>query len=95
MKLTLQTQKLQEMVANSVKGASANKMIPITSLMGIEVKDNVLTLSTTDATNHLKIIERKVDNENFYVVVQAELFSKLVAKTSTETMTMTLKEKQS
>lgn len=92
MELKLKTLKLQEMVSKSVKGASNNKMIPITSLMCIELKDNVLTLTTTDATNYLQIIERKVEGEDFYVVVPSEVFSKLVAKTTSETMTLVLKE---
>jgi DNA polymerase III sliding clamp (beta) subunit (PCNA family) len=91
MKLTLKTLKLQEMVSKAIKGASNNKMIPITSLMAIQWQDGVLTLITTDAANTLKIID-KVEGEEFYVVVQTELFSKLVAKTTTETITLTLKE---
>lgn len=91
MKLTLKTLKLQEMVSKAIKGASNNKMIPITSLMAIQWKGGVLTLITTDAANTLKIID-KVEGEDFYVVVQTELFSKLIAKTTTEAITLTLKE---
>lgn len=92
MKLTLPTQKFQEMVNKAVKGASNNKMIPITGLMAIELKDGVLTLTTTDATNTLTIIAKDITGEDFYAVVQTDLFSKLVAKTSTEKITLTLKE---
>lgn len=92
MKLKLKTLKLQEMVSKAVKGASNNKMIPITGLMAIVLKDGVLTLITTDATNTLKVIENKVEGEDFYVVVQTDIFSKLVAKITTETITLTLKE---
>lgn len=91
-KLTLKTMKLQELVSKSIKGASSNKMIPITGLMAISLKDSTLVLTTTDATNTLKIVEPKVDGEDFYVVVQADVFSKLVAKTSTESITLTLKD---
>lgn len=94
MKLKLKTLKMQEMVSKAVKGASNNKMIPITSLMAIELKDNVLTLTTTDASNYVKIIEKQVEGENFYIVVQTDTFSKLVAKTSVEFITLTLKENQ-
>ena len=57
MKLKIKTLKMQEMVSKAIKGASGNKMIPITSLMAIELKENVLTLTTTDASNYVKIIE--------------------------------------
>lgn len=92
MKLSIKTLALQDMVAKAVKGASSNKMIPITSLMAIELKEGVLTLTTTDATNTLKIIKKDIDGENFYVTVPVDIFSKLVAKTTTETITLTLKD---
>lgn len=94
MQLKLKTVKLQEMVAKAIKGASNNKMIPITSLMAIELKKNKLTLTTTDATNYLKVIEDKVDGEDFYVVVPVEVFSKLVARTSVENIILTLKDNE-
>jgi len=92
MELTIKTQKLQEMVSKAVKGASNNKMIPITGLMAITLKNNVLTLMTTDATNTLKVLENGIDGDEFYAVVQADIFSKLISKTTTETITLTLKE---
>lgn len=92
MKLKLKTLKLQEMVSKAIKGASNNKMIPITGLMAIVLKKGVLTLITTDATNTLKVMEKNIEGDDFYVVVQADIFSKLVAKITTETITLTLKE---
>jgi len=92
MKLKLKTLKLQEMVSKAIKGASNNKMIPITGLMAIVLKKGVLTLITTDATNTLKVMEKDIEGDDFYVVVQADIFSKLVAKITTETITLTLKE---
>ena len=92
MQIKLKTLKLQEMVAKAIKGASNNKMIPITSLMAIELKDNILTLTTTDATNYLKIIEKQVEGDNFYVVVSTDTFSKLVAKTTVEFISLILKD---
>lgn len=80
MKLTIKTDTLQDLVAKSMKGASCNKMIPLTGLMAVELKDHTLTLITTDATNYLYVRQEKVDGEDFYVVVQAELFSKLVSR---------------
>ena len=92
MKLKLKTLKLQEMVSKAIKGASNNKMIPITGLMAIVLKKGVLTLITTDATNTLKVMEKDIEGDDFYVVVQANIFSKLVSKITTETITLTLKE---
>lgn len=91
MKLTLKTEKLKDMVARAVKGVGNNKLIPLTSLMAIEVKDNKLTLITTDATNYLYVVEDKVVADDFYVVVDANTFSKLISKMTCENVTMEIK----
>ena len=91
MKLTLNTVKLQDMVSRAVKGASNNKLIPITSLMAIELKaDHTLTLTTTNATNYLYIDAHKVDGDEFYAVVPVDVFSKLIARMTCETVTLVL-----
>lgn len=92
MKVTLNTTKLKEMVARAIKGVGNNKLIPLTSLMAIELKDSVLTLITTDATNYLYIKEDKVVGDDFYVVVDANQFSKLVSKMTSENITLSVKE---
>ena len=88
MKLSINTPKLQEMVGRSIKGAGNNKLIPLTSLMAIELKNNTLTLITTDATNYLYIAEDKVAGDDFYVVVDANTFFKLISKMTCETITL-------
>ena len=90
MVLTMTVELLQSMVAKAMKGASCNKMIPLTSLMAITWKENKLTLITTDGTNYLYITEDKVDGDDFYVVVPAEQFSKLVAKMTCTTVRLEL-----
>ena len=91
-KMTIQTAKFQEMVARAAKGASNNKLLPITSMMLLELKDNVLTLTTTDTSNYLKIMSDKIVGDNFYVVVPSEIFSKLVAKMTSDTITLEIKD---
>lgn len=91
-KMTIHTAKFQEMVARAAKGASENKLLPITSMMLIELKDHVLTLETTDTANYLKIISDKIEGDDFYVVVPVDLFSKLIAKMTSDTITLSLKE---
>lgn len=92
MKMTINTSTLQNMVAKSMKGASCNKMIPLTGLMAIELKDHLLTLITTDATNYLYVREGKVAGDDFYVVIQAEMFAKLISKMTCEKVSLTLKD---
>ena len=92
MKLTINTSTLQNMVAKAMKGASCNKMIPLTGLMAIQLLDHELTLITTDATNYLYIHEDKVEGDDFYVVVQADIFSKLISKLTCEKVSLELKD---
>ena len=92
MKMTINTSTLQNMVAKAMKGASCNKMIPLTGLMAIELKDHTLTLTTTDATNYLYVREFKVEGDDFYVVIQAEMFAKLISKMTCEKVSLELKD---
>lgn len=92
MELKIKTLTLKEMVTRAVKGASCNKLIPITSLMALELKNHMLTITTTDATNYLYIKQDKVDGDDFYVVVEVETFSKLVARMTCETITLKVKD---
>lgn len=98
MDLTINTKILQDMVAKAIKGSSNNKMIPITSLIGIELKNQILTLMTTDGSNHLRVNQKieldplygPGEQQTFYTVVNAEQFSKLVSKTTSENMSLTI-----
>ena len=87
-KMTVPTAKFQDMVSRAAKGASSNKLIAITSMICIELKDNVLTLTTTDTANYLKVIADKVEGDDMYAVVNVELFSKLIAKMTSESITI-------
>ena len=93
MKFTIQTELMKDVVARAIKGAGNNKLIPITSMMCIELKDGELTVITTDATNYLYIKEQHVAGDDFYVVVDANQFAKLVSKMTCEIITMTVDEK--
>lgn len=82
--MKIQSVLLKERVSKAVKGAGNNKLIPITELLGIRFKDGILTLETTDATNYLYVQMHVDADEEFYAVVDADLFAKLVAKTTSE-----------
>jgi len=89
MSLTVKTVEFQEMVARACKGSTQNKLIPLTSLMKIEVKDNILYLVTTNMSDYL-YIKKKVEAEDFYAVVQTEQFSKLISRMTSENITLSL-----
>ena len=95
MSLKIKTVTMQEMVSRAIKGASNNKLIPLTGLMSIELSENVLTLTTTDATNYLFIKESQVDGEDFNVTVPVEIFSKLISKLTCETVELNINAEES
>ena len=88
MKLTIGTARLQALLNKAVKGAGCNNLLPMTGLIAIKLHDGVLTLTTTDATNYLSLVEKDVSGDEFYVAVQIELFAKLVAKMTCDEVTL-------
>lgn len=86
--LKLKTKTLQEMTQKAMKGASNNKILPLTNMLAIQLSQNVLTLTTTDFSNYLEIRQDKVEGNDFYVVVQADIFSKLIGKLTTEEVSL-------
>ena len=92
-KLSIKTVILQSMVARAIKGAGQNKLVPLTSLMCIRLKDKQLTLITTDATNTLYITHDMPESTgDFYCVVQADQFSKLISKITSENINLEIND---
>lgn len=90
MKFSSKTVTFQEMVSKSIKGASCDKLLPLTSMMAIELKKGQLRLITTDASNYLYIVQDKVEGDDFSVVVYAEQFAKLISKITSENVSLEL-----
>lgn len=89
MKLTIKTEELQGMVGRVSQCVSNNKLIPLTSLISIAVEDNVLKLTTTDATIfYYAYSNSDITCEDFEVSVIADLFVKLIQKTTSENVTI-------
>lgn len=93
MGLTIDTEKLKDMVGKAIVCASNNKLIPITSLMSVKVEGGKLTLSTTDSTNYFYVSSSdNVECEDFEVSVLAEQFTKLIQKTTSKTVEISMQE---
>lgn len=88
MKLRVKTSLIQDMLSKVVKGASNNKMIPLTGLLSINLESGTLSLTTSDAVNFFTVLESPVEGENFSVVVKVDLFSKLISKTTSDFVTL-------
>lgn len=85
-KFTVKTEVIQVMLNKAFKGASRSKFNVLTSLVNVELKDNKLSLTTTDTNSYLTVTE-PVTGEDTSFVVNVETFSKLISKISTENIT--------
>ena len=84
--MKISTERFKEAVNNSIKGASNNNLLPLTSMVGIKNNGKALKLVTTDGTNTLVVTIENVASENSIdITVPADVFGKLVSKiTSSE-----------
>ena len=93
MKFEISTVKFQEMVRKAVSGASFEVLQPLSTYIGIEVKDNQLMLTTTDATNFMYVREPITNCEDGYVTIALDKLPKLVPKITSETTKVELTDK--
>lgn len=91
MKLKVETQEFKEMVSKVSKCSTNNKLIVLTSLISIMVREGKLVLTSTDSSNYL-MVSCKVDCEDFEVSVPAQLFSNLVSKITTKEIELLLED---
>jgi DNA polymerase III sliding clamp (beta) subunit (PCNA family) len=90
MKLVVNTETLQSMINKVQKGASNNKLLPLTGFVHISLHEGKLQLDTTDMTNYVSVRATGISGEDFEVVVSLENFAKIVGKTTTENITLEL-----
>ena len=90
--VTIKTETLQNMVNKAVRGASNNKLIPLTSYIGITLSPNIFSLLTTDGMNYLQV-STDIEGEPLKAVVLADVFAKLVRKLTGDTVKLDLTDK--
>jgi DNA polymerase III sliding clamp (beta) subunit (PCNA family) len=84
---------MKDVLSRAIKGVGNNKLLPITQMICISLEDGTLTTITTDGTNYLYVREQHVAGDNFYVVVDANQFVKLISKMTCDNISMTIVEK--
>lgn len=94
MELKIKTARMKEEVANAFKGSGKINNLRITEAIGIEAKDGNVIFTTTDNSTNLTVRILNIVDKNieFYACTDSELLAKLVAKTDSEYITLTLKE---
>ncbi len=86
---TFNTETLKKMVSCAIQGAGFNKLLELSTYMGIRVYDGELSLNTTDGTNYLSVSGTCVADD-MNITVNAELFSKLIGKINSDTVDMNI-----
>ena len=90
--VTIKTETLQSMVNKAVRGASNNKLIPLTSFMKLNFTPNVFSILTTDGMNYLEV-SADVECADFTAVVSADVFTKLVRRLSGDLVKLDITDK--
>lgn len=86
------TSRMKEAVNKAIKGAGFNNLIPITGMIGIKLSEGKLRLLTTDMTNTLCIIIDKVAGDDMDITVDADKFGKLISKTTSEDIDLSVND---
>lgn len=88
-KLTFATETFKALVGKAYKGVGNNKLLPLTQLMCIQVKDGKLTIISSDAsgTNYLYAVQNGFSGD-FYATVMADQFAKLIEKLTCDSVTL-------
>ncbi len=93
MKVTLETKVLKDLTTRAMKGVGKNESIMRTCWLGIKCEDGVLSMTSWDGENYLVVSEDKIVCDNFKVTVTAEKFAQLISKTTTDKISLELKDK--
>lgn len=87
----ISTKTLQDMT-NRLSKCGSNKLLEITKYYHMVLDENGLVLTATDGTNFITVLDNTVKGDAIDTIVKADQFSKLVQRTSVETMSLELKE---
>ena len=92
MKIELGTEKLREAVSKAYKGAGRMGIKLLTTIIGIEGRKGNLYLTTTDSSSVITVAINGVlpENEEFYTAVNADLFKKIMDKTTSPTVVLSV-----
>lgn len=90
--MKIKTVTMQTMMTKAIKGVGNNKLLPLTCLIALEVKDGIFTITSTDNVNYLYVTEQIDSTDDFYVCIRAEQFAKLISKLTSEYVELTIKD---
>lgn len=86
------TSRLKDATSKVIKGASFNNLIPLTSMLGIKLSGGELRLLTTDMSNTIAVTVDKVAGDDMDITIDADKFSKLIAKITSNEISLEVKD---
>jgi len=90
--MEVKTKILQKMLDKVMKGVVDNKIVPITSLIGIDLEDGVLSITATDRINFIRVLEDEIKGANFKATILAQQFNKLIQRITVDNISIVLKD---
>lgn len=81
---TMNTKELQSLTVKASKCASNSKYNALTSLLNVVLEDGTISLTTTDSNNFFTVRKKDVSGDNLSFTVNVNLFTRLIAKMSSE-----------
>ena len=90
--MTIKTETLQTLMAKAVKGASNSRFNVLTSLVHVVLENGTLYITTTDSDNYLTLIQKDVTGEDVSFTLNVNTFSKLISKTSSENIKISVSD---
>jgi DNA polymerase III sliding clamp (beta) subunit (PCNA family) len=88
--MKVETKELQKMLGKVMKGVINNKIIPITSLIGIKYLDGELSITAFDEYNYIQVFIDNVSGEDLEVTIPAYLFNNLIQKMTCKEIDITM-----
>lgn len=96
--LKVKTKVLQDMMKKAIRGAGNNKLVPLTSMLNMKLNNMILSITTYNGTNYTTVKAYEIGNdpnEKFNIVAECNTFDKLVSKTTSDYINLTLNDDKS
>lgn len=92
--MQIATELFKSLVEKSIKGSGRLPQLTITSVVTLEVQDGHITLTTTDGATNLVVSDNINTDETFVAATDSDLLYKLVSKTTTNKITLSITDKE-
>lgn len=87
---SIKTDVLQSLTNRIIRGAGKTKFNPLTNLVSVVVKDNKMSLTTTDSDTWFTLTSPIESGDDLSFTVDVDMFCKVIGKTTVDTVKITV-----